>query len=73
MLATIKNNSSGNNVKVAQYLMGYASRNQASDKFDSAFQIAVKNWQKKYSLDADGIIGKRDRPVGSAANARCTL
>lgn len=58
MLATIKKGSSGNIVRAAQYLIGYAPLKQASGEYDSDFATFVKNWQKKNQLDDDGIIGK---------------
>ena len=53
MLETIKQGSQGKNVQIARLLLG------CGDKagFDAAFTSAVKSWQKKQSLDADGMIG----------------
>lgn len=59
MLATIRLNSQGDLVKVAQYLTGYAQRNKATDIYDQSFVNFVKKWQKNKSLDADGIIGPK--------------
>lgn len=58
MLSTIKLNSKGDLVKVAQYLIGYAERKQATDIYDQSFFNAVKEWQKKNNLTSDGIVGK---------------
>jgi len=58
MLSTIKLNSTGDLVKVAQYLMGYAAIKQATDTFDTLFKDAVMDWQEAHNLTADGIIGK---------------
>ena len=58
MLATIKVGSSGNVVKIAQYLMGAASRKKATGKYVSSNTSFVKSWQSKHGLAADGIIGK---------------
>lgn len=55
----IKLKSSGNEVKVAQYLTGYCEKNKAQDIFDAAFEDHIKQWQKKNGLTADGIIGAK--------------
>lgn len=57
MLGTIKWSSSGNLVKIAQYMSGYSEMNKASGNFDAAFFDYVKEWQEKNGLMADGIIG----------------
>lgn len=59
MKATIKKGSSGDLVKVSKYLMGYSERGKAGNMFDAAFATFVQNWQRKYKLDADGIIGAK--------------
>ena len=59
MLSTIKLNSKGDLVKVAQYLIGYAERKKATDTYDQAFANAVIEWQKENGLEADGIIGTK--------------
>lgn len=59
MLATIRLNSKGDLVKVAQYFTGYAQRNKATDIYDQSFVNFVKKWQKNKSLDADGVIGPK--------------
>ena len=58
MLATIKLNSQGNLVKIAQYLTGFSERNKASGIFNEAFDEHVFNWQAaKNVANPDGIIG----------------
>ena len=57
MLQTLKQGMSGDIVKVAQYLIGYSKMNKATGTFDGAFFNAVKDWQVKNGLEADGIIG----------------
>lgn len=59
MLSTIRLSSKGDLVKVAQYLIGYAARKQANEIYDQNFVNAVKTWQKKNDLSADGIIGSK--------------
>ena len=59
MLATIRLDSKGDLVKVAQYLLNYAPRKEATNIYDSLFMNAVKEWQAKNELDADGIIGSK--------------
>lgn len=58
MLKTIKHGSEGVHVKVAQYLTGYAARENASGIFDADFVAAVCAWQRNHKLSPDGIIGK---------------
>lgn len=57
MLITIKQGSKNNYVKIAQYLTGYAVRNQANGIFDAKFGEYVRNWQSENGLTVDGIIG----------------
>lgn len=57
MLETIKIGSSGDLVKVAQYLIKYSDIKKASGKFDTAFFNAVSVWQSNNGLPADGVIG----------------
>ena len=59
MLTTIKLGSKGNEVMIAQYLTGFATRQKASGVFDEAFEIHVKSWQNAYGLEEDGIIGPK--------------
>lgn len=59
MLKTIKHGSSGNEVKIAQYLTGYAKRKEASGNFDANFVSSVCAWQRQYGLSPDGIIGAK--------------
>lgn len=58
MLNTIKLNSTGDLVKVAQYLSKYKEINKATEIFDNDFKSYIIKWQKNNKLDADGIIGK---------------
>lgn len=57
MLTTIKHNSTGEAVKVAQYLTGYAARREASGAFDAHFVSHVSAWQRSNGLSPDGVIG----------------
>ena len=59
MLDTIRLDSKGDLVKVAQYLLNYAPRKEATSIYDTLFMEAVKAYQKKNDLDADGIIGPK--------------
>ena len=58
MLATLKVGSSGDIVKIAQYLMGAASRGKASGKYQNVHTDWIKSWQSQHGLEADSIIGK---------------
>ena len=57
MLSTIKQGSTGDLVKVAQYLSGYADRNKASGTFDANFVAHVLTAQRNNGMTPDGIIG----------------
>ena len=57
MLKTIRQGDSGDEVRVAQYLTGYADRAQASGKYDAAFVAYTCGWQRARKLEPDGIIG----------------
>lgn len=59
MLSTIQLSSTGDLVKVAQYLIGYAERGKATNIYDQGFTNAIITWQKKNGLEADGIIGNK--------------
>lgn len=59
MLPTIKQGKTNNNVKIAQYLTGYAARKEASGIFDANFVAAVCTWQRNHGLTPDGIIGPK--------------
>ena len=59
MLKTIKHGSSGDLVKVAQYLIGYAVRKKADGIFSADFVAAVCTWQRTNGLSPDGIIGQK--------------
>ena len=58
-MKTIKLNSSGDSVKVAQYLTEYCTKNKANGIFDESFETHVKEWQTNNGLEADGIVGKK--------------
>lgn len=57
MLMTIRHESKGDIVKVAQYLTGYAQIKEASGEFDAHFVSHVTTWQRTNKLTPDGIIG----------------
>lgn len=59
MLKTIRHESKGDTVKVAQYLTGFAQRKEASGTFDAAFIAHVCAWQRNNGLTPDGIIGPK--------------
>ena len=59
MLKTIKQGSTGDAVKVAQYLTGYADRKEASGIYDANFVAKVCAWQRLNGLTPDGIIGPK--------------
>lgn len=54
-MKTIKKGSSGRDVQIAQLLLDH----KATGTFDKAFVDVVKAFQKKHSLDDDGIIGEK--------------
>lgn len=56
-MKTIKKGAKGDQVKVAQYLLGFSEREKATGSFDKGFESHVKAWQEKNKLEADGIIG----------------
>lgn len=58
MLKTIKQGSSGDHVKVAQYLTGYAVREKADGIFNANFVAHVCTWQRTNGLTPDGVIGE---------------
>ena len=59
MRATIKQGSTGELVKIAQYLTGYADRKEASGKYDANFVAHVCTYQKANGLTPDGVIGPK--------------
>ena len=59
MLPTIKKKSTGDAVRVAQYLISHAARETADGVFSADFTETVKAWQKDHALSADGIIGEK--------------
>ncbi|MBR2226753.1 MAG: peptidoglycan-binding protein [Bacteroidales bacterium] len=59
MLATIRQGSNGNLVKVAQYLTGFAARKEATGNFNANFVSHICAWQRNHDLTADGVIGPK--------------
>ena len=57
MLVTLRMGNTGDLVKVAQYLTGFASSKNANGIFSDAFFAHIQNWQLNNGLTADGIIG----------------
>ena len=57
MLTTIKHETQGYAVKIAQYLTGYAERKEATGAFDAQFVSHVCSWQRNNGLTPDGVIG----------------
>lgn len=57
MLNTIKHQHTGDLVKVAQYLIGFAARKKADGIFSATMVTAVCTWQRRYGLSPDGIVG----------------
>ena len=58
MLKTIRLNNEDKVVAIAQYLMGFAEREKATELFTKEFENYVIKWQSNNNLTADGIIGK---------------
>ena len=58
MLKTIRLNNEDKLVAIAQYLMGFAEREKATELFTKEFENYVIKWQSNNNLTADGIIGK---------------
>jgi len=59
MLTTIKHNSKGDPVRIAQYLTKFADRTEADGIFSADFVAHVITWQRNNGLSADGVIGKK--------------
>ena len=59
MLKTIKQGSTGDSVKVAQYLTGHSTRKEASGQYDANFVAKVCAWQRQHNLTPDGVIGPK--------------
>ncbi len=59
LFVTVKNGSSGNAVKAAQYLLKkvYCYSIDVDGSFDPATQSAVKDFQTRKGLSSDGIVG----------------
>lgn len=58
-IPTIRLNDQNDYVKVAEYLTGYAERNEAEDTFTQEFQDYIYEWQSDNGLSADSIIGSK--------------
>lgn len=58
MLNTIRLNDKNDYVKIAQYMLNYAERKEATGVFDDHFAAEVGDWQAKHNLTVDYIIGK---------------
>lgn len=59
MLTTIKLGSKGNEVMIAQYLTGFATREKATGIFDASFEGHFTAWQAKAGLEPDGKCGPK--------------
>jgi len=59
MLATIRQGSNGNLVKIAQYLTGFSARKEATGNFNASFVSHICAWQRNHDLTADGVIGPK--------------
>ena len=57
MYPTIEHGAKGDAIKVAQYLVGYADRKEASGEYDANFIAKVCSWQRSQGLTPDGVIG----------------
>ena len=72
MLTTIRHKDTGDLVKVAQYLTGYAERGKASGKYDADFVAHVCAWQKKHNLTPDGVFGPKSWKKAAEIAPLCT-
>ena len=72
MLNTIRLNSNGNLVKIAQYLSQFSTMNTASGNFDEAFETYIKVYQQDRGLTVDGIIGKNTWTIFAAEAPTCS-
>lgn len=59
MLTTIRHKSSGDEVKIAQYLSKFAERGKADGIFSADFTAHVVTWQRNNGLSPDGVIGAK--------------
>ena len=59
MMPTIRQGSTGDPVKIAKYLTGYAARKKATENYNADFVAHVCAWQRKNRLTPDGIIGPK--------------
>ena len=72
MLMTINQGSTGDLVKVAQYLTGFAVREKADGIFNANFVAHVCTWQRTNGLTPDGVIGKDTWTKLAAKAPLCT-
>lgn len=72
MLNTIKTGSTGDEVKIAQYLTCYAEREKADGIFSADFTAHIISCQKKHGLTADGVIGAKTWQAIAKAAPLCT-
>lgn len=72
MLKTIKQGSTGDLVKVAQYLTGFAIREKADGIFNANFVAHVCTWQRTNGLTPDGVVGKNTWTKISAKAPTCS-
>jgi peptidoglycan hydrolase-like protein with peptidoglycan-binding domain len=72
MLSTIRLNSTGDIVKIAQYMLNYAERGKADGIFDDRFAAEVGDWQAKHNLTADYIIGPNTWSAMAKAMPTCS-
>lgn len=72
MLQTIKQKAQGSAVKAAQYLTGYAGRENASGNFDANYVAHVCAWQRNHNLTPDGIIGPKTWTAIAKAAPTCS-
>lgn len=71
-MLTIRQGDTGDPVKIAQYLMGYAERKKAPGIFDANFVAAVCAWQRMRELTPDGVIGPATWAALAAAAPICS-
>jgi|GEM_PF-3361945 len=61
-LPVLKKRDIGDAVRLLQNILitlGYVQPNDRTSKFDEKTEQAVKNFQKKYNLFADGVVGSK--------------
>ena len=72
MLSTIRHQDTGDLVKIAQYLLNFAARNEADGIYSANFVAAVIAWQKAHSLTADGVFGLKSWAEAAANAITCS-